>query len=585
MKRNFFKFLSLLLALTFVFTACSTPAKKEAPAQKNDKTTAESQPSTTKESGPKKIATEVIKASNPAKLPQLAKDRKDTLIVGMTAPEGKFNPIYTSSTYESWVTSLVFAPLVSNDAEGNPVPAVAEKWTVSPDQKTYTFTLKKGVKFSNGDELTAEDVAFTYTAICDPKYDGSRMDAVEKLEGYEEYKKGDAKEVKGIKVVDPYTVSFTLTEVKAPALIDSFIYGIMSKKYYGFEKGNIQKLKDLFLKPMGSGPYIFKEFKPGQEISFEKNPKYYEGEPKIKNIIMKTTTAQTNIQELTTGGVDIDRIAANPQNVQMLQDAGFLNLQLYTANQYGYMGFNLKDEKFKDKKVRQALTYGLDRAGFVKTYYKGYAEVCNSPISPVSWAYTEDVNKYEYSPEKANKLLDEAGWVKKEDGFRYKDGKKFTIHWMTYTGSKYVDTLIPIVKDNWAKIGVEVIPELVEFSTLTAKVRKMEFEFFNMAWSLSIDPDPSGIFSKSQAVVGGFNSGSWINDESEKLIEEGLKTTDLAKRKEIYGKWAKIVSDDAPYIFLNISKDMYGVSSRVKGIDLSSYIDWTYNIHKAEIVQ
>ena len=95
-----------------------------------------------------------------------------------------------------------------------------------------------------------------------------------------------------------------------------------------------------------------------------------------------------------------------------------------------------------------------------------------------------DINKYEYNPEKANQLLDEAGWVKKADGFRYKDGKKFEIHWMTYQGSKYVEMLIPIVKENWKAIGIDVIPELMEFNTLCTKTfDEQKFEMFNMAWS------------------------------------------------------------------------------------------------------
>lgn len=572
MNKRISSFLSLFIILTFILTSCGTPEKKSDASSKTNlkKST---------------VSSEIIPAENPGKLPHAAKDRKDTLIVGITAPEGKFNPIYASTTYDSYVSGLIFEGMLGNDKEGNPIPGIAEKWDISKDGKTYTFYLKKGIKFSSGDELTAEDVAFTYTSLCDPNYDGSRMDSVEQLAGYEEYKKGSAKEVSGIKVTDPYTISFTLTEVKAPAIYD-FGYGIMSKKYYGFEKGGINKLKDTFLKPMGSGPYLYKGFKPGQEVSFEKNSKYWQGEPKINNIVMKVTTAQTSIQELSTGGVDIDRVAARPENISMLKDAGFLDLQLYLGNSYGYMAFNFKKDMFKDKRVRQALTYGLDRAGFIRTYYKGYAEVCDSPISPVSWAYSDDVEKYAYSPEKAAKLLDESGWVKKDDGFRYKDGKKFTIHWMTYTGSKYVETLIPIVKDNWGKLGVEVIPEIMEFSTLVSKVHEEgNFELYNMAWSLSIDPDPSGIFSKTQAVPGGFNSGSWINDESEALIVEGLRTIDKEKRKEIYKKWSKVVSDDLPYIFLNIGKDLTVVSSRVKGIQTSSYIDWSYDIHKAELVK
>ena len=293
-------------------------------------------------------SSEVLAAVNPEKLPQTAGNRKDTLIIGVTAPGGKFNPIYTSSIDDSYVTGLVFEGLMTNDVQGVPIGKVAKKYEISKDNKTYTFTLNKGIKYSNGKQLTAKDVEFTYTAICDPKYDGERKDSVDKLVGYKEYNKGDAKTVVGIKVIDDYTISFTLTDVKAPALSSDFSYGIMCKSYYTFEKGNIDKLKESFLKPMGSGPYIFKEYNTGQETNFEKNPTYWKGEAKINKVTLKVTNSKTNIQSLSSGEVDIDKIANAPENIQMLQSTGFIEMQLYPDNSYGYIGLNLKDEKFKD---------------------------------------------------------------------------------------------------------------------------------------------------------------------------------------------------------------------------------------------
>lgn len=565
MKKKVTIFLSLAMSMTLLFSGCGKSGLGGA--------------------GKDLKASEVMAAVSPEKLPQTAENRKDTIIIGFTAPEGKFNPIYSSSVDDSYVTDLVFEGLMSNDVQGNPIGLVAKKWAISEDNKTYTFTLNKGIKFSNGEELTAKDVEFTYTAICDPKYDGSRTDAVDKLVGYKEYNKGDAKTVTGIKVIDDYTISFTLTDVKAPALSSDFGYGIMCKSNYTFEKGNVAKLKELFLKPMGSGPYLFKAYKAGQEADFDKNPTYWKGEAKINKLILKVTNSQTMIQSLSAGEVDIDRVATSPENIQMLKTAGFVNMQLYPQNGYGYIGLNLKDERLKDVKVRQALTYGLNRKGFIDARYKGYAEICNAPVSQVSWAYTDEITKYAYDPVKANALLEEAGWIKKDDGYRYKDGKKFVIHWMTYQGSKYVEMLIPIVKENWKAIGIDVVPELMEFNTLCTKVfDEQKFEMFNMSWSLSIDPDPSGIFSVKQAELGGYNPGNWINPESEKLMADALKTTDTKERTKLYKEWLKIFTNDVPYILLDQSKEMWAVSSRVKGISLSPYIKFTQQIAGAELI-
>lgn len=574
-KRKLVALLTAGLAASMLFVACGGGANNTAQGNGNG---SESGGTTKDLSKPERI-----EASNPSALPDAAKNRTDTLIVGTTDPKGEFVPIYSSTLYDLWVNNLIFDELISNNEKGEPVPNVAESYEVSEDGKTYTFKLNKGIKFTNGQELTAKDVAFTFTSICDPGYDGPRMDAVNNLVGYEEYNKGDAKSVEGIKVIDDYTISFTNKNVDA-AGIWNFSYGIMPESVYGFEKGNFQAVKDKLLEPVGSGAYKFVHFKPGQEVKFEKNPDYWKGEPKIPYIVMKVTNAQTLLQELMAGTVDIDRVGAKPENIDPLKQAGFLNLDLYMKNGYGYIGLNYGSDKVKDPKVRQALLYGLNREGFMQSYYQGYGQVYNSHILPTSWAYNPDVPKYEYNPEKANQLLDEAGWKDTNgNGVRDKDGVELELQWLTYTGSKYVDALIPIVQQSWEQIGVKVTPELMEFGTMMDKVNNREYDIFNGAWNLSIDPDPSGIFAISQDVPGGFNNIGWRNEEADKLLKEGKGTTNQEERKKAYAEWQLKFSEDVPYILLGNAQEMFASNSRVKGYNPSTYIDWTHDVYKLEL--
>lgn len=574
-KRKLVALLTAGLAASMLFVACGGGANNTAQGNGNG---SESGGTTKDLSKPERI-----EASNPSALPDAAKNRTDTLIVGTTDPKGEFVPIYSSTLYDLWVNNLIFDGLISNNEKGEPVPNVAESYEVSEDGKTYTFKLNKGIKFTNGQELTAKDVAFTFTSICDPGYDGPRMDAVNNLVGYEEYNKGDAKSVEGIKVIDDYTISFTNKNVDA-AGIWNFSYGIMPESVYGFEKGNFQAVKDKLLEPVGSGAYKFVHFKPGQEVKFEKNPDYWKDEPKIPYIVMKVTNAQTLLQELMAGTVDIDRVGAKPENIDPLKQAGFLNLDLYMKNGYGYIGLNYGSDKVKDPKVRQALLYGLNREGFMQSYYQGYGQVYNSHILPTSWAYNPDVPKYEYNPEKANQLLDEAGWKDTNgNGVRDKDGVELELQWLTYTGSKYVDALIPIVQQSWEQIGVKVTPELMEFGTMMDKVNNREYDIFNGAWNLSIDPDPSGIFAISQDVPGGFNNIGWRNEEADKLLKEGKGTTNQEERKKAYAEWQLKFSEDVPYILLGNAQEMFASNSRVKGYNPSTYIDWTHDVYKLEL--
>lgn len=564
-RKKLMSIISLVLSTSLLLTACGQAGNN-----------------TAKKQDAKENKTQIIEAASPDKNPKTATNRKDTLIVGMQAPKGNFNPLTSTSISDQYVFSLIFDPLVTHNEKGEFIPNIGE-WTVSKDGLKYTFKLKDGVKFSDGSPLTAEDVAFTVTATCDPSYDGQSIGMYDFIKGYEAYNKGNASSIEGIKIIDPHTIEFICNRIDASAL-NKFEIGILPKKYYGFQKGNFNKIKSLDQKPMGSGPYVLKSFKPGESLRLERFSGYWKGEPKIKNIILKKTDAATNIQELTSGGTDIDLVAAKPQNISLIKKAGFLDMQISPSLGYSYIGFNLGDPRFADKKVRQALDYGFNKEGFVKSYYQGYGFVSNQPFVPVQWAYNEDVNEYKYDPEKAAKLLDEAGWkVNEKDKFRYKDGKKFTINWLTYTGSKYEDALISILKENWAKIGVDLVPQALDFNTLTDKVDKREFEMYNMAWTLTPDPDSKQVFHSSQDVPGGSNYVKFHNAESDKLLDQGLVELDIKKRKEIYNKWAKLINEELPYIFVSGNMDMWVVNSRVKNLKVSSFIDWTMNISQAEI--
>ncbi|MGL5069084.1 MAG: ABC transporter substrate-binding protein [Sarcina sp.] len=575
MKKRLIAALSAVVLCTGMFVACGAEEAKD-----------DGSKPTTGEEEIKSEFAEIKSAQDPTKLPIAAADRKDTLVVGLSAPKGEFLPGYAATVPDQRVVELVFAGLIGNDETGKAIPAVAESWEISEDEKTYTFKIRKDVKFSNGEALTAKDVEFTYLMMADPNYDGPRTGHVEGLVGYEDYNKGEATSIEGLKVIDDHTVSFTTKEVDAGAIWNCGM-GILPKSVYGFEKGDIQKIKDKLAEPVGAGPYKFVHYKPSQEIKVEKNDSYYEGAPKIPNIVMKVTTKQTEIQELVSGSVDlIEQINGTQENIDQLVGAGFLDTHQYAANSYGYIGLNMESPKLKEKEVRQALAYGLNRQALVDAFYSGNAQLMNTHITPSSWAYNPAIkDAYKYDPDKANKMLDDAGWKDtNNDGVRDKGGVELKISWLTYTGSKYVETLTPIVIDSWDKIGVKVTPELMEFPSMADKVRNdRDFEMFNMAWSLSIDPDPSETFAIEQNKKGGYNSVRWVNEEADKILKEAKATTDQAKRKELYAKWQELFVEDVPYICLDISKELASSNSRVENYRPSTYKNWTSNIHLMEL--
>lgn len=525
--------------------------------------------------------TQVIKAEQPEKNPAPAKNRKDTLIIGINNPDGVFDPLYSESAYDGYIAGAIFDSLLDKDSQGQPLPGIAEKWDISGDGLEYTFYLKHDVKFSDGTPLTAEDVAFSYYINADKSYDGPADVFTTFIKGLKEYNAGKSTSIEGIQIIDPYTIKFTLEKPNA-----SFIYSvgqsaIISKAYYGKEyvQGNTEAIKKLHRMPIGSGPYKLVEYREGIETRLVANDNYWKGAPKIKNIIFKTTNENTRIQMLASGEIDIDAVTVNARNVEQLKAAGFLDIEMHPTNGYGYIGMNLMNPMFSDKRVRQALAMGLNRKQIVDAVFDGYADVINQPQSMVSWAYNPDVSKYEYNPEKAAQLLDEAGWIKGPDGIREKDGQQFIIHFTASTPNEVNDTIIPIAKQNYELLGIKFIPEQMEFNAVTKKVNSGQAEMFFMAWGLLVDPDSSTLFKTK----GTQNYVHYSNNRVDELLDKGLTTIKLEDRKKVYQELYMVLNEDLPYIFLYQRRDMWAINCRVKGIDISPYRDFTYDLWKAEL--
>ncbi|WP_300380900.1 ABC transporter substrate-binding protein [Clostridium sp.] len=520
-----------------------------------------------------------IPASDPSKNP--IKERKDTLVIGIDAPEEVFNPLYAESAYDAYVTESIFKGLVSVDGKGLPVEALAENYKTSDDGLTYTFKLRDNAKFSDGSKVTADDVAFTITVACDPNYDGVH-DFVNAtgVKGAKAYKDSTATFVEGIKVIDEQTIEFTLEKVNSDAIYD-FTVEILSKAYYGkdYTQGNLDYIKSFHKTPMGAGAYKLVETKAGQEVILVANENYYLGEPKIKNLIYKVTSEETRIQMLQTGEIDMDMVTVSKDNVDMIKGLEFLDLHIFPTNGYGYIGINFKNDKFKDVKVRQALAYGLNRAEVVNAVYEGgFADVINVPQSKESWAYYPGDNKYDFDLEKAKSLLEEAGWKVGADGIREKDGVKLTIKFTASTPNPVNEALIPVAQANYKEIGVGFEAEQMDFNAVREKVTNGSVEMFFMAWGLTPSPDATNIFGTE----GSQNKTGYANARVDELYKKALEETDTEKRKELYKEVYQILNEDLPYIYLYQRRDMWVVNSRVKGFEneITPYKKFTRSLHK-----
>lgn len=563
----------ITLVLLLVLTACNAESSSE--GKKDGETDSGESSKVTL------VKDEVIKAKNPAASPQLALSREDTVIVGLQEPGGIFTPFFNTSGYDGNVQSVMFPPLVEVNEVGESVPGLAESWDISEDELTYTYHLREGLLFDDGTPLTAEDVKFTLTLLHDPSYPGGTDITEAKVVGGLDYKSGEAADISGIQVIDEKTIEITTEEVNARSL--RLLGGqVLQKDYYGkgYEKGNLDHLSDLHLKPVGAGPFRFVEYLPGQEIRFEANEHFYEGKPEVAQFIYKTLEGDSQ-QFFQTGELDYSGLAANQDNFEFLQALEFADTNIYTSSAYGYMSFNHEKEVFKDPKVRQAFILGLDRQTIIDAYYQGYAQVANVPVSPTSWAYTEDVGSTTYDPEQAKKLLEEAGWVAGSDGIREKDGEKLTVYYFTSAGG-LGDVLIPIAKENYKELGIDLQVEQMDFNALLARVDNGDHDLASFSTTMLTDPynGVSNFHSKSQsATFKGYSS-----DKIDELIDATIATNDIDARKVAFEDLYKALEEDPPVILMSYTKVLSGANARVEGFEPNGYRGISSSLKNLKIV-
>ncbi|ACB85170.1 ABC transporter substrate-binding protein [Natranaerobius thermophilus] len=566
-RKIFVLFIAFLLTMGVALSACAPPeeAKDEEVEEKED---------------------EEPVVENPAV------ERPNELIIGGTDLDGIFNPVLYSTAYDAWVIGMMYDTLLTVDENGELTTdqrSIAKDYEISDDGLEYTFYLREGWKFHDGVEVTAEDVAFTLEVTAHPDYDGPRASWSDNIVGVDEYRAGETDELEGVIVEDDYTLTVKSQEPDAGDIFDYSTYAL-PKHYYEFD--DYEEIHDLTNDPMGSGPFQLVEYSPDEHAILEPFEDYYHGEPELDRIIYEEIETEQQIPMVETAEADIVAVSSTPENYEMLQEEDHQETITFLDNSYSYIGLNHQNEHLQHQEVRQALAYAIDIESFIEGMYgEELARPMATPFSPVSWAYPNEdqLNFYEYDPDKANELLEEAGyeWDENEE-YRYnEDGERLSIVWETLADNEWSEHLTTLALEQWPQIGVDLELESYEFNTLVDRVnveKRGEVDMWNMAWSLATDPDPSNIFSVQYA-DDGWNMGYYHNEEAEELMEEGIRTFDQDDRAEVYNELALLLNKDLPYIFVYSSKDLWSVNNRVENFEPSAWQAFSWNIHEWEITE
>lgn len=454
------------------------------------------------------------------------------------------------------ISHLVFSGLFKYNEKQELVPDLASGYTISKDQKTYTVTLKQNIKWHNGNALLVDDVLFTVELIQDPDYNSPLLAS---LKGVVAQK------------VDDKTIKFTLQEPFSPFL-SNLTFGILPAHLWQDTNSTNFALAEYNIKPIGSGPFKFKSLtkdKSGNIKSFtlERNEYYYGQKPYLDKINFKFypdfATALEAVNNKSAEGISFipKDSKATADKINSLKKY-YLQLPQYTA-----IFFNQKNKLLKEKDVRLALSYAVDKNKILADVLDNDGYIVNAPILKGFLGYNPAIQGEEYNVEKAKETLDKAGWKMPAGGSVRKKGDaelKFSL--TTVDRPEYVQTA-NILVEAWKSIGASVELNIMNSQRVDIEViQPRNYEAFLYGEIIGFDPDPFPFWHSSQAVAGGLNLSNYSNKDVDKLLEEARQTTNANERAKFYQDFQAILGQDIPAIFLYSPTYLYGVDKKVKGI-------------------
>jgi len=478
-----------------------------------------------------------------------------TLKIALPTDITKLDPIYIQDAPSSTVADLIYDTLVEFDFDGSLRPGLASSWEVSEDATVYTFHLREGVTFHDGTQFDAHAVKAHFERLLDPAWASPQRKMYASL-------------ISEIQVPDPYTVRFVLTRPDV-AFIESYV---ISNATMIASPAAVERYGEkIALNPVGTGPFIFREYQEAEHVVLVRNEDYWAGAPKLEKVIFRPIPElTTRVVELETGGVDLifevppeelGRLEANPEIV--VQRAPYASIRGLWFHQKHF-------PPFADVRVRRALSHALNVEEIFAAFLEGVAIIGNSVIPVNSWAY-HDPGRYEYDPEKAKALLEEAGWTDVDgDGVREKDGMELRFTIMSPDGRYLRDKEIcEVAMHQWKAVGVAATVEVLEWGTWVDRVFAEDFDMVFLGWMQSTF-EPSKFTDPLVKTGGRAALFGYSNPELDQLLTQAVTVVDKEARKELYRQAQEIIHRDAVFIPLYNHLGIAAHTARLKGYRYSS---------------
>lgn len=449
-------------------------------------------------------------------------------------------------------TTMIYAlhdslMLLDENLENQPV--LAESFEIAPDGLTYTFKLRQGVKFHDGKELTAADVKYTMDYYRNPEVASTIINRF--------------LNVGSIDTPDDYTVVVNMDAVNASFMTDGAQCPIVQSEYHAEVGEEVYRQN-----PVGTGPFKLVEFNPAATVLVEAFDDYFRGRPNI-DMIRQEVVPEPSVRNiaLLTGDSDSALWPLLVEDSQAFKEDPNFTVITTTTGGVKHIPLNNKLPQLSDKRVRQALMHALDRQRIIDDLWNGAATVAHSNLGPKFAFYSRDgdpsLKRYDYDPEKAKALLDEAGWTEGSDGIREKDGLKLSFTCTTITGDQARRPIAELAQQFFKEVGVDMQLAEAPISTILDGLRAGTIDASLYNWTYgSTDPSPSSTLRSD----GGQNWNSFENARVDELIDLGLATTDPDERKAYYDELQEIVVEEVPMLYLQWDEWMNVFTGRVKGL-------------------
>lgn len=441
------------------------------------------------------------------------------------------------------VVCQIHNALYTVDENNELQPDLAESHTTSPDGKTWTFKLRSGVTFHNGDAFTSADVKYTYDWIMDEKNASTRI--------------GNFNLVDKVEAPDPQTVVVTLKQPSPSMLFNVGGVFIYPAKYHAEVGETAYKAK-----PIGTGPFKLKEWKAAERTTLDAFDGHFRGRPNVDEFRMDVVPeASGRMAALEAGKADTTIWPLGPEDNQSLKKSGKFTAWDWLQGAINHFPLNNNHPFLSDNQARKAMMYAIDRQGIVDDIFQSDAVVADSNMSPAYKWHTDDVTKYEFDPDKARQTLEDAGWT--GDGTRAKDGQKAAFECIVKTGDTVRRPEAEIVQQFLKDIGVDMQLREEPSPAMLQGMRdgSADAALFNWTYG-TVDPDATNELS-----TGGANNFSqYSNPKVDELLQQGLTEVDEQKRIEIYQQIQKIITEDVPFLYILILKATTFYANRIKGV-------------------